>query len=252
MTAPGHLRWSLLVGLVCVATSTPVTAQDSSLVVVGPGVVFVHGERVYSPYEFTGLGGDTLRLNGFPISPLRPKLPLSGRTATVPDSISLAIDRLVDEVYSALRELEHLALAEWKQKEMLVDLFRASSLVQSARVEGGRCLVQFVNSRHEIIFSTPRQTTAWSMLVHPTSSERSKERHAKMVELVRSTIEHGGIQVIEHNHRLTVPRSRAPAARDLLLSARAGLWIPWSRENPAPFDHAPFVASVNRANGHFD
>jgi hypothetical protein len=45
------------------------TNGASQTVVIDGAVMYAYGERLQSPFEFTGIGGDTLYINGLPYSP---------------------------------------------------------------------------------------------------------------------------------------------------------------------------------------
>jgi hypothetical protein len=191
----------------------------------GPGgCVFIRELKIEPPWEFTGIGGDTLRLNGVPYCPTRQDfrhkepVPLS----TLPDSARVLAKAQFDLSRRA-SAARHAGMTTDEAIDAEVAVYRASDLVDS--VEIGCCCGAFTVYWKD----GPPETAYTSSTLSSTSKPSKLEIHQGMVEEFRREMNMGRILfVFKCGHSISCDSKYIPATLEVIDRAKKGLSI--SRE----------------------
>jgi len=190
-----------LLSLTCAVAAHAEVGDAEQAQVDTVGVVFAYGEQVYPPFVFTGVGTDTLFLNGYPLSPRR-----SSRRGSPEISVSETCKAQHELcVKAGQRAREGSTHAE--RVEIYAEVLRASSLVDSVRV-----------TSHDIIYMSWAGETDEEEIILPredTHFELADFHETRISEFWRA-MRAGRLVAFGERYYVSAPRQSVPQTLQLL------------------------------------
>jgi hypothetical protein len=196
-----------------------------------PAVVMAYGKVLKEPMAFSGVGGDTLFLNGLPYSPLRRIENAEAAIPTPPqhppdyDLHASALDDLNEQV-RAIRErlgAEHPDLGA-----AIADLYRNHPSVDSVLSYGQSSILvkfTFADLPHELLWNPPEDL--------PSERPTRKEIHDEKMETFWKRHGAGGFIAFGSVYEHYVSSRRAKQMLDLIDAAKGGTRLDLDAQ-PAP------------------
>ena len=195
---------SIIAVLVVLTTAIPGGAGESS------GHVIICGQEVTPPWNFSGQGEDTLRLNGIPYSPVRCKP--KRRPAKVSE-LTKAQHALSVASYEAAKNATTYA----EKLRISAEALRSSDLVDSVTIEDwGLCVYWHGQENTEDVI-IPR---------FETRQRSQSEIHQERIDDFWQTMNSGSLLIIFDGQTLTIPRIRVLQTLALIDAFRARRVIP--------------------------
>jgi hypothetical protein len=213
------------------------------------GPVYMYGELMEKPYVFTGVGGDTLYLNGLPYYPIRQ--PAWRPPADMSEEELQAIrDRakmrfaLVDSVSKIVHAMHDSGATYEECLDAYVELYSASPLVRSASKGGNSITITWANGIEEvgILNFEPIPPLPTKEEIHKGEMEDfwREVRAGKMIAVG---------YVGELSYRLTIPRSDVERVQRVIAKLAAGDTLA-AEDVSGPFVNKAFRMDMTRRAAH--
>lgn len=217
------------------ASITAAVSGDSVLVPPGTGRAYGYGVLLTPPYVFTGVGEDTLSLNGLPLLPLRsPGRPPEGRPQPVDFRIEKTRPRAVAAGIAAGGGIAGL--------EAAAAVFRAEPDVEDVQVVEAlnHVRVKFSCFPEPVTFHLPFTPEPPEIPVDSTTARESE--HRIQIDRFKRAMDSGRALLFGSNYRTWLSRAATTDLVAQLDSVRAGTL------SPAKHQLRSFLEDVRRVD----